>query len=275
MSNPRLLILGATGFLGSTIFEFAKKSGMFDVTGTSRQLVNQLNYVSLDVTNRVDLGKTISEQNPSIIIWSLMDQDNEMYLIENGLKNLLEIVDKRTKFLYISTDAFFNEQIGHYHESYALRPTLFNSTRMSNYAKAKLTGEIIVQENHPNHIIIRTGPLYGKDGNNHIEKRTERIIKLICNNESNINIPTNLIKTFVHVEDVANAILELCLKDHRGIIHLGPAKKESYFTFFKKRLQQLGYNNEVLCPVLDDHPNDSSLDTQFAYSILDIEFRAL
>jgi dTDP-4-dehydrorhamnose reductase len=275
MINIRLLILGANGFIGSTLFQKSKQLGFFDLTGTSRKRMVHPNMVKLDVTNKDELHRTISRAKPDVIIWSLMDQENEMMLIENGLKNLLDLIDKETKLFYVSTDAFFTGGNGNYKETNTLEPTIFESTKVSNYAKAKLKGEFLIHEKHPNHLIIRTGPLYGVDGNHKIEKRTESVLKLLNNNQCKIKISANLLKTFVHVEDFANAILELCLKKSQGIIHLGPLTKESYYTFYQKRLRQLGYDSESICPNLDDHPQDTSLNTQFACSILDTEFRAL
>ncbi|WP_017187557.1 NAD-dependent epimerase/dehydratase family protein [Alkalibacillus haloalkaliphilus] len=48
----RILILGATGFLGSTLLGYAESSG-YTVLGTSRYAHNQSNIISLDVTDKM------------------------------------------------------------------------------------------------------------------------------------------------------------------------------------------------------------------------------
>ncbi|MDP4086312.1 MAG: hypothetical protein Q8934_17095 [Bacillota bacterium] len=54
-------------------------------------------------------------------------------------------------------------------------------------------------------------------------------------------------------------------------------KKESYYSFFKKRQQQFGFDLGMLIPFIEEnnYPLDTSLDTHFAHTILDTRFREI
>ncbi len=148
---------------------------------------------------------------------------------------------------------------------------------LAEYVNGKYTAENLILNKHPNHVILRTGPLYG-NGNQVIEKRTVQIIEKITENRS-FEAWTNVYRTFVNVSDLSNAIIELTKIKFNGILHAGPIHKESYYTFYKKRLEELGWNNSLLRPIIiskEDVPYlslDTSLNTQKSHQLLTTNFR--
>jgi dTDP-4-dehydrorhamnose reductase len=244
----KLLVLGATGFLGSKLLGLSTKHNNLAVYGTSRQPNNKLNILQVDVTNNKSIEETVKFVNPDIVIWTLMDSQKETDLTDKGLVNLLSVINKETKLIYMSTDAVF------------------------------VKAENLIRSRHSNHVIIRTGPIYGIDSNQNIEKRTLRIIKQI-EKKHEIEVPSNLYRTFVDVEDLANAIFELSMIDYAGTIHCGPPQIESYYSFYKKRLEQLGQYIGLIRPYTifkEEDPYislDTSLNTSFARQLLKTHFR--
>ncbi len=86
------------------------------------------------------------------------------------------MISKETKLIFISTDAVFSIGEGDYTESD--KPvSLPDDAPLANYVNSKIIGEESIKDLHPNHIIIRTGPLYGMNANGHIEKRTKKVIR--------------------------------------------------------------------------------------------------
>ena len=161
-------------------------------------------------------------------------------------------------------------------------PSYINTSNpLSVYANAKIDGEILVS-NHPNHVIIRTGPLYGKDANGKWDKRIRVLIEQLSSGKP-IERATNLFKTFVHVNDLSRAIVEMIEKDYIGIIHVGPLTKESYYTFSCKIAQSLGFKRDlILQAILEPKeakrkgiPLDTSLNTQKCFSQLSTKFRGV
>jgi dTDP-4-dehydrorhamnose reductase len=271
----KLLVLGGKGFLGSSLMVIAYKKSI-EVYGTSRSLSNEINVLQTDIFNQSSLLSILTKTAPDVIVWTLMSDQNETELINIGLQNLLSIIRRETKLVFISTDAVFTEGIGNYKETDRIG-LLPSEAPFYAYVKAKYTGERLINHNHKNHIIIRTGPIYG--GASNIEKRTARIIQQIRNKE-NVKAATNLYRSFVHVDDLSEAILELIFLRFIGTIHLGPWQKVSYHTFFNSRLKQLGVDASIE-PYKIGKENrafislDTSLNTQKANSLLKTNFREI
>jgi dTDP-4-dehydrorhamnose reductase len=273
-----MLILGATGFLGSTLFNFAEKLD-YQVLGTSRFSNERSNLIKMDVNDKGSMEQIINKFLPDIVVWTLLSRDKEDVLIISGLTNLLSIISEKTKLVFMSTDALFSEGKGGYSELY--QPSLLpKEAPLSNYVNSKILGEKKIQEQHQNHIIIRTGPLYGKDVNQNIEQRTQKVLKEIEEHNSFI-AATNLFKTFVHIEDLSKAVMELSEMNFSGTLHVGPSQKASYYSFYKQRVKSLGYDETTIKPIeLNPYeqpyfPLDTSLNTQKAKTLLELQFRSV
>ncbi|WP_186577159.1 sugar nucleotide-binding protein [Aquibacillus kalidii] len=274
----RILILGATGFLGSALYGLAKNLN-YTVLGTSRYANEKSDIIKLDVSNIQAVEKAIKDYLPDVVVWSLLSMNEEDVLINIGLTNLLSAMSKKMKLIFISTDGVFAEGKGGYSEPDKTMP-LPEEAPLATYVNSKIIGEKKVQYNHPNHIIIRTGPLYGTDLNDDMEQRTQRII---CQVEEKgiFQAATNMYRTFVHIEDLSKAILELTHTDFNGMLHVGPLQKESYFAFYQKRLRGLGFSENSVQPSeinINETPYillDTSLNTQRVHDLLNTQFRSL
>jgi len=272
----KLLIFGAAGFLGSTLFSLAEKLNL-QVIGTSRYVNQNQNIIELEVTDEDSLKNVMVSYDPDVVIWTLLSRDHEDVLIDFGLVNLLSAIKEETKLVFLSTDAIFNGRKGSYKE--ADIPILLPSkASLAKYVNAKIRAEKKITACHKNHTIIRTGPLYGRDANGNIEARTQKIVREI-EAKGHAEAAANLFKTFVHIDDLSKAILEITSNDFIGKIHCGPSEKESYFTFYHKRLNSLGYNSDSIKPITiadgkeNYAPINTSLDTQKARVILKAGFR--
>ena len=85
----RILILGATGFLGSNVIRLALEDENINIFGSSRFPNQYSNILQVDVTNRESIRFAIKEINPEVVIWSLMNFEEESHLMNVGLKNVL------------------------------------------------------------------------------------------------------------------------------------------------------------------------------------------
>jgi dTDP-4-dehydrorhamnose reductase len=275
----KLLIIGATGFLGSKLFKHASINKNFTVFGTSRFQNEEPAIIQVDVTNKQSILKAIIEIEPDVVIWTLMSFEEERKIINIGLKNLLLTLKSETKLVFLSTDAVFVEGIGGYKES-DLTGILPEDAPLAEYVNGKYIGEKLILNRHPNHVIIRSGPLYSDKEDRVIEKRTLKIIEKLKENQQ-IKAASNVYRTFVNVNDLSSTILELSMINFNGILHVGPKQKESYYTFYKKRLKQLGWNNELLIShIVSKSENpllslDTSLNTQKAHQLLSTNFLTL
>jgi dTDP-4-dehydrorhamnose reductase len=276
--NLRILILGATGFLGSTLFGLAENLN-YTVFGSSRYANEKSKIIKLDVTDKNAVEQIIQEYLPDVVVWTLLSMNEEDVLINFGLTNLLSAISEETKLIFISTDGVFTEGKGGYTESDKTIP-IAEEAPLATYVNSKMIGEKKIQDQHPKHIIIRTGPLYGNDLNQNIEQRTQKIIREV-EEKGFFHAATNMYRTFVHIEDLSKVILELSTMDFNGLLHVGPLQKESYFSFYKKRLRGFGYDENVIkTSTINSNENpyillDTSLNTQRVNDLLKSQFRSL
>ncbi|MCA0987353.1 sugar nucleotide-binding protein [Guptibacillus algicola] len=275
----RILILGATGFLGSTVIQLASENKNISVFGTSRFPHENSTIIQVDVTTKESIRKAIKESNPEVVVWSLMSFEEEIHLINVGLKNVLSELTNDTKLIFLSTDGVFVEGKGEYSENDPIG-MLPNEAPLAEYVNGKSIGENLIRQNHSNHIILRTGPLYGGNLNQSIEKRTLNMIERIKENKQ-IYAWEDVYRTFVNVTDLSCSILELPEMKYNGTLHVGPQDKVSYYSFFKNRLTELGWDTSLLSPSKvskEEFPYlsiDTSLHTNKARQLLRTKFRSV
>jgi dTDP-4-dehydrorhamnose reductase len=263
----KVLILGASGFLGGKVFERINSEPGFDVLGTCYKSNNSDALIRLDVTNDGEVKSILNEFRPDTILWSLMSSEGEKYLIEMGLKNIFKYLSPEQKLIFMSSNAVFrgNGMKGHYNE--ADEPTYASNNELLDlYANAKIDGEKMVKQ-HSNSIIIRPGAIYGQDTTGNFDKRVSDLINKLEQHQEVVRTK-NLYNTFVNVDKLSNAILELIKLDYRGIIHLGPEKKESYYDYYIRMARNLNLDINLIKSDIVSESRDLSLNTSRCKGIL-------
>jgi dTDP-4-dehydrorhamnose reductase len=273
----KVLVLGASGFLGGKVYRNLKDK--YEVLGTYFSSKENDELARIDINNYNDVRKVFEEFKPDIVIWCLLNMNNEKKLTEIGLSNVIKSLDYSSKLIYISTDGFYGGN-GDYREDVELKHYSVENP-LSAYVNAKIDGEKAVIS-HKNHAIVRTGPLYGQDINNNWDKRITDLINTLSQNKK-IYRSSNLYKTFVQVDDLANLIGEIVEKDYKGIIHVGPGEKESYFTFNRKIARKLNLNEELILEDIIEQeqsnlkgiPLDTSMNTEKCRRLFSTKFRSV
>ncbi|WP_339254120.1 sugar nucleotide-binding protein [Sporosarcina sp. FSL W8-0480] len=275
----KVLVLGASGFLGGHVYHNLLKDNRFkEVVGTSKSSEIEELY-TIDINDEKMFGEFYRKYNPDFVIWAVMSTDNEETLIHTGLKQLLNMMDTKTKLIYVSTDGIFSSGEGCFDE-HAAPSYLETHNPLSGYTNAKLDGEKMIQKEHQNYIVLRTGPLYGLALNGNWDSRVLALQSALTANKP-YKRADNLFKTFVHVEDLAHAIIELLSIDYTGFLHVGPKNKESYYTFSLKMAEKLKLNNTFIeldrIPIKEALKRgvslDTSLNTAKCSSLLKTKFR--
>lgn len=177
MSKKKVLILGATGMLGSTLFRLLPNYG-YETFGTLRQskltdsisnsFENTQNLIyNIDVLNTDHLNQVITQINPEVIINCIgiikqLDISNDpVYVlpINSILPHRLAELSNRieARLIHISTDCVFDGRIGNYIESD--KP---NADDL--YGKSKEIGEI---KDRTNTITLRSSLIGHELQSNH------------------------------------------------------------------------------------------------------------
>lgn len=218
------LILGAKGQLGREFSAYFQKQGIAYVAH---------DIDTLDVTNNVDLQKTIENLRPEIIINCVAyndvdkaesDVENAFLLNAEIVKNLANLANKyQAKLIHYSTDYVFD---GIAREPYTEK---MPPNPISKYGKSKLKGEEYIQEIGGDYLIIRTSRLYGAGVQNFPYKLTQwaKTKNILTITDDDCAAPTStayLLKmTMLSIE---NGL--------QGLLHISESLPCSYFQWAKE-----------------------------------------
>lgn len=241
----KILITGASGLVGSNLYDFLKME--YSVIGTHLNFPTN-NTVYLDVNNHNgQSAHFINEFHPDIIIHcgALTNveyceiNETESYL-QNVVttKKIIEIAKlNRSKIVYFSTDYVFDGVSGPYDELDSPNP-------INIYGKHKLICENLILED-PNNLVVRITNVYGNELRN--KNFLSRIILQISKGEFiNLKLPYDQFATPIGAHDIAKAINLLLKFDSNGIFHLSSTDYMNRVHFANLVLNYFDYGNYKL-----------------------------
>lgn len=272
----KLLITGASGFLGGHIFSQADKR--FQCLGTINNFTGPgpfAKWAAIDLTTFHHVFKLIAEFQPDIIIHAAANSnlDDCEHNPENAQAvNVLATAhlvsaarQVNARFIYVSTDMVFDGSGSLYDETDATNP-------LSIYGQTKLQAEDIVRR-LKNSVIVRSALIYGRpkfSGSSFSMWMEYRL-----RHHQHVPLYVDQFRSPILVDNLAELLLELCTSDFTGLLHAGGANRIDRFTFGQQMCRILGYDASLLQPThMDDHtpraprPRDVSLNVDKAISIL-------
>lgn len=204
LNRVRVLIIGASGYLGSEIHRQAADAG-HDVAGTrfsaGRQGLRRLDIRDAEAVARIVAGV-------DAVINAAYDKGN-WAATAVGPGHLAACCARAgARLVHISSDAVFGGDLEQYDESCDPSPA-------SAYGAAKAAAEVVVAARDPQAVIVRTSWITG-DGWSGFE---QFVTGLALGSHSGV-LFTDDVKTPVHVADLAGAALELCTSDVTGVVHV-------------------------------------------------------
>ncbi len=263
MTKKKIQIIGATGFLGSKIYQDFSQN--YKVTGT--YFKNKNPYMRPYDLTKFDLT-LFKEIKPNIVIHTaaMTDVDEcetnpqKAYQINvEGTKNVIEGCRiNNSKLIYISTDFVFDGKAGDYKETDLPNPLNF-------YAKTKLKAEQIVKDSGLNYIIARVAVLYGQND-------SQKFVNWCINklrNQKQVFLINDHIRTPTLIDDISSALEELIERKFQGIIHITGPEKLSAYQMGIKIAETFGLNKKYIKSITSDkfkqkaeRPKDSSLNIE-------------
>lgn len=217
--------MGASGYLGNTIYKKLRKCTNDDICGTCHKSSNK-ELLQIDALNILDMKKVLSFQ-PDIIIWSIMNQEKEMLLSQVGVNSIVNNISKDVRLIYVSTTVGKGKDQSESIIPYKRMPNEY----LSKYVNGKIEGESIVQK-HPNHVIVRPGSIYGYDYDGKMDSRMKALREL-SKTGKDYSRTANMYASFINVQDLSDAIIELASCKFTGIINISGEKPVSYYDFNK------------------------------------------
>ncbi len=215
----KILIVGASGYLGSEIFAYAKKS-VHEVVGTSRSGTSGL--LRFDLEDK-STWNTLTDQRADVLIWASRPSAEEQDSAFSVLLNLLQC----PKTVYISSDVIL------------CKKTLARDTELGKYARSKLAEQQVI-EGLSNSAIYIVGPIFGRNSLGILDRRTQKLL----DESATGTYWNNAYKTYVPVDGLAKTICSNL--ETSGVHYAGPANRLSYFEFNYQRARECGLPTDKL-----------------------------
>ena len=216
----KIAIIGASGFLGTKLFNILSKNHEIVGTYSSRE---KEGLELLDATDAKSVEAFIRKHTPELVIDTIAltssfvcEKDPELCEKLNYLtaKNILRACEKvRCILVFMSSSYLFEGERGNYSEADPVVP-------QNEYARTKIMAEKEILH-YKNAIILRVDVMYGYNGK---DERNGVFNQILLGKPINLRDP-NQKRLPLLVDDVAQVILKLVEKNQRGIFHVaGPTR---------------------------------------------------
>jgi dTDP-4-dehydrorhamnose reductase len=237
--DTSVVIIGASGFLGSKLFSEIKYS---NIIGTYMSHVCD-GAVYLDVTDNRNVASFFRKYNPEIVVctYGMTSTDvcetnhHRAFLINvEGIKNVIEHFTG--KIIYFSSDYVFDgTSKDGYTESSEKNPVNY-------YGYTKSMAEEMVLESSSN-LIVRVSGLYGFSARNTFYER------LLHSKE--IEVRVDLFSSNLLIDDVVENFQDLV--HFSGIVHMSDCENISRYDFIARATSVLSINTRII-PIESDAP---------------------
>ena len=222
----KVLITGANGFLGFYLTRLLLQN-QYKVTGTGRgpcRLPFQeqnFQYVTMDFTSKEQVEQVIATSRPDIVVHagaiSKPDEceKNKENAFQNNVAGTMHLLKASeaigSKFIFLSTDFVFDGTKGMYEEDDERRAVNY-------YGDTKILAEDQVMQYPHSWAIARTVLVYGKP----IASRDNllTVVAKALEKGKSLSIFSDQVRTPTYVEDLAQGILQIILKNATGVFHL-------------------------------------------------------
>jgi dTDP-4-dehydrorhamnose reductase len=255
MSKPKLVITGASGFLGyHLVREAAEMYDVYALYHSQKGDFDAVHWLQCDVTNHIQVGDLLEDIEPDFIIHAAASADTnfcELHPEESRLINVDATVnlvgiaaDFNIPFVFTSTDLVFDGERGLYTEDDTVNP-------VNAYGRQKAEAERVVLEIYPNAFVARLPLMYGdvKAGGNgnylrrFIAENTEGKISSLFHDEyRSIGGAYSIAKCIVALMPNQHGILQLAGKEVLSRYEFG-LKAAAIFALNKTLLQSVSQND--------------------------------
>lgn len=261
-----LLIIGGSGFLGSALIQAALGRG-HDVGATfhAAPLTHDARWMQLDLRDEAAIGALVAAIRPRCIInTAYMQSGPDLVQITGRAPGAIgrSAAEVGARLIQLSSDVIFDgERAGSYIERDAPSP-------ISAYGEAKALAETLVIAAHPAAAIVRTSLIY--DGTS--PSKHEQFVLQTLDAEANVTFYDDELRCPIQVNDLADALLELCRLDPAGPINIAGPEVVSRARFAQLVARRYGRDPARVqsgpSPRGTSRPRNCALDTMLARTML-------
>ena len=239
--NMKILITGATGFLGTKLYSMYKADKCYEVIGTYAHKAGN-SFIKMDVTDRGQTLEIIKDLHPDIVIHTVALSDPDFcekhkdeakkVNIEGTANVVTACKEVGARLDHISTIYVFNGEEEWYSEDMTPKPGNW-------YGETKLKAEEIVQT-LPRYGIYRSDKIFGFNG---FDKENGYMSKIIKGVPFVVN--SDLLAHPIFADDYVRAIQRMQELEEKGILHVGGRERMTKFELTKGLAKILGKESIV------------------------------
>lgn len=226
--KKKVLITGSNGLLGQKLSHLLVHNAAIDLVATSRgenklaQILPELPFISLDVTDAGQVEEVIAGERPTHIIHTAAmtnvdaceeDQAGCWQVNVTAVQHLVKACEQyQVHLIHLSTDFVFDGEEGPYDEEARPNP-------ISYYGQSKLAAEELIRKSTCKWAILRTVLVYGVV---HAYGRSNIVLWVKQNLEAHkpIQVVNDQFRTPTLAEDLAMGCWLAVSHDAEGLYHL-------------------------------------------------------
>ncbi|MDG3583663.1 sugar nucleotide-binding protein [Galbibacter pacificus] len=261
----KILILGASGFIGGAIYK--ELCAYYDTYGTyhtGKIYSNNKHFFRFDMEND-DLIDIVTKVRPNVIISALRGDFEAQIDTHQDIADYCRASNSKVIFLSSANvfDAFSN------FPSYEFDKTL----SMSTYGKFKIKIETaLMQLPEKNYTIVRLPMVFGS----HSPRIKE--LKYFIDKKEAYEVFPDLVMNVAYADKLSQQIHYIVNRNRKGIYHLGSSDLIHHDEFIKEAIEALGYEKPLLKNVYTSNfdrflavlPKDNKLPKHLNFSHFDV-----
>lgn len=275
----KILVTGGSGLLGQKVVQLGLGRGHEVFSAYREHPTSQGTPIKLDLTNKEELHRVISELKPDTIIHTAAytdvdgcetNQELAWKVNAEATKHLaVASTNIRAHIIYVSTDYVFDGEKGLYSEEDDTNPVNY-------YGYTKLKGEQFVKENAGEWCIVRPSVLYGW-GPKHKQNFATWLINSTKQGKA-LKVLTDQFVSPTLNTNLAEMLLEIAERRITGTLHTSGATRVSRYQFAVKLAEAFNLDVKLIKQARMNEmrwrakrPKDSSLNVSKAEALLNIK----